>query len=231
MNTLPAHEIMISSVLSYLCLAALGAVAGSLSDRAVSYWAAGRGRCTGEGASFRRLWAELAGAIAFICVGLAFGPVAELGQWLMFTVLLLALSLADCTAQTIPDPLVLALAVGRAVWALVLRQPLKEAVLAALAACAVPTALLGVVLLAERLMDREIMGSGDMKLLFAVALYLTWPQMLLGLLAMSLLGLSFALLTGRVWGPKLPLSPFFAAGMVVSLCFGGPPIQWYLSLF
>lgn len=169
--------------------------------------------------------------IAFICVGLAFGPVAELGQWLMFTVLLLALSLADCTAQTIPDPLVLALAVGRAVWALVLRQPLKEAVLAALAACAVPTALLGAVLLAERLMDREIMGSGDMKLLFAVALYLTWPQMLLGLLAMSLLGLSFALLTGRVWGPKLPLSPFFAAGMVVSLCFGGPPIQWYLSLF
>lgn len=222
---------MISSVLSYLCLAALGAVAGSLSDRAVSYWAAGRGQCSREGASFRRLWAELSGAIAFICVGLAFGPVAELGQWLMFTVLLLALSLADCTAQTIPDPLVLALAVGRAVWALVLRQPLKEAVLTALAACAVPTALLGAVLLAERLMDREIMGSGDMKLLFAVALYLTWPQMLLGLLAMSLLGLSFALLTGRVWGPKLPLSPFFAAGMVVSLCFGGPPIQWYLSLF
>ena len=64
-------------------------------------------------------------------------------------------------------------------------------------ACIVPAALLALVLAGEWLTGRELMGGGDIKLLFTLALYLTWAQLLLTLLAGCLLGLVWAALSGR----------------------------------
>ena len=103
--------------------------------------------------------------------------------------------------------------------------------LAALTSCAVPAALLALVLLAEKLMGREVMGGGDIKLLFVLALYLSWAQMLLALLAGCLAGLAFAALAGQKRGTAVPFGPFLAAGAAVAVYFGDPVIQWYFGLF
>ena len=130
----------------------------------------------------------------------------------------------------IPDRLLLALAANRLVWFLPLGQGVREA-LAALTACAVPAVLLALVLFYEKLADRDVMGGGDIKLLFALALYLSWAELLLALLAGCVLGLLWAALTRRSRGAALPFGPFLAAGAIITVCFGGPVLDWYFGLF
>lgn len=192
-----------------------------------------RGRCRWCGAAIPGdcLAAELAGAAALLCVGLRFGPAPALGQWLLFAALLLALSLADGARRVIPDGLLLALAANRCLWLAALGEDWGQAGLAALGAWAVPAALLALVLLLERAMGREVMGGGDIKLLFALGLYLTWAELLLSLLSACLLGLAWAALAGRRRDAAVPFGPFLSAGAVLAVCFGGPVIRWYLGLF
>lgn len=192
-----------------------------------------RGKCRYCGARIPSdcLWAELGGAAALACAGRRFGWSLALGQWLIFAAVLLALSLADAHRRVLPGRLLAVLAVNRAVWLLLLREDLKAAALAALAACAVPAGLLALVLLAEKIAGREVMGGGDIKLLFALALYLTWAQLLLALLAGCLAGLAWAALAGSRRGTAVAFGPFLAAGALYAVCWGEPLIQWYFGLF
>ena len=191
-----------------------------------------RGRCRWCGAKIPAecLAAELAGAASFLCLGAVFGAAPALGQWLIWAALLLALSLADCARQLLPDPLVLGLCVNRLAWVFLLREDIPQAALTALAACAVPAALLCAVLLGEKYTGRELMGGGDIKLLFALALYFTWAQMLLTLLIGCALGLVWALCAKRRRA-AVPFGPFLALGAFSTLYFGGPLIAWYIGLF
>lgn len=190
-----------------------------------------RGKCKYCGGKIPAdcLWAELAGAAALACVGLRFGLSLELGQWAVFAALLLALSLTDAFRRLIPDQLLLALAVNRLVWLLPLGEDLKVAGLTTLKALAVPAALLALVLALEKLWGREAMGGGDIKLLFVLAMYLNWGQLLLSLLAGCFLGLVWTAIARR--RGAVPLGPFLAAGALLSVCFGGPLLEWYFSLF
>lgn len=188
-----------------------------------------RGRCRwcGEPIPAECLWAELAGALALACAGARFGPAAELGQWAVFAAVLLALSLTDRAKRIIPDRLLLVLAANRVLWFFLLGQGVREA-LAAVKAWSIPAALLALVLAAERLLGREVMGGGDIKLLFALALYLAWAELLLALLAGCLLGLAWAAVRRKK--DAIPFGPFLAAGAVLSAAFGGPVVEWYLGL-
>ena len=191
-----------------------------------------RGRCRycGAGIPAGCLAAELAGAAVFACLGARFGWTPELGQWLVWAALLLALSLTDCFRRLIPDKLLLLLAANRAVWFFVLGHGVRE-VLEAAKAFAVPAALLALVLIMEKLLGREAMGGGDIKLLFALALYLSWAELLLTLLAGCLQGFVWAALTGGRKGTAVPFGPFLSAGALLTVCFGEPVLDWYFGLF
>nr|WP_325242745.1 prepilin peptidase [uncultured Oscillibacter sp.] len=190
-----------------------------------------RGRCRycGAGIPAGCLAAELAGAAVFACLGARFGWTPELGQWLIWAALLLALSLTDWAKRIIPDKLLLALAANRAVWFALLGHGAREALEAA-KALAVPAALLALVLAMEKLLGREAMGGGDVKLLAVLALYLGWAELFLTLLAGCLLGLLWAALTGGKTGTAMPFGPFLAAGAVLTVCYGGPVLDWYFGL-
>ena len=191
-----------------------------------------RGRVAAlEESDFARQAAELAGAGMFLCLGLRFGPRPALGQWLVWAGLLLALSLTDAAERIIPDSLLLALAANRLLWLALLRERPVEAALEILMACTVPAVLLALVLAAEKLLGREVMGGGDLKLLFSLALYMSWAELLLGLLLSCLLGLLWAALAGRRGDAAVPFGPFLAAGALSAVCFGGPVIRWYFGLF
>lgn len=195
-------------------------------------WLFRRGKCKycGERIPADCLLAELAGAAGFVCVGLRFGLTLALGQWLIWWALLLSLSLTDGAKRIIPDQLLLALAANRLIWFFVLREEFSS-VFDILRACLVPLALLGLVLLAEKVLGREVMGGGDIKLMFVLALYLSWAQLLLTLLAGCLTGLIWAALAGQGRGKALPFGPFLAIGAELTVCFGAPVLRWYFGLF
>ena len=211
-----------------------------------------RGKCKycGEKIPADCLIAELAGAVSFVCIGLHFGENAELAiwyllstgrpdllitaavlaEWLIWAAILLVLSLTDAAKRIIPDGLLIALAVNRVVFFFLRRQDISV-VWDILKALIVPVALLILVLLAEKLMKRELMGGGDIKLMFALALYLSWAQLLLTLLAGCAAGLVFAALARKKPGAALPFGPFLAAGSLVTVCLGDPLLAWYFGLF
>ena len=88
--------------------------------------------------------------------------------------------------------------------------------------------LLALVLAMEKLLGREAMGGGDVKLLAVLALYLGWAELFLTLLAGCLLGLAWAAVRRKK--DAIPFGPFLAAGAVLSAAFGGPVVEWYLGL-
>ena len=144
------------------------------------------------------LAAELAGALGFLILGLTV-PLPALGQWIIWWALLLALSLADWARRIIPNPLLLALLVNRIVWFFVRKEKFQE-FLNIFMSCLVPAALLALVLLAERFLGREVMGGGDIKLLFVLSFYLDWANMLLLLLVSCIFGILWSVPAGLETG-------------------------------
>ena len=132
--------------------------------------------------------------------------------------------------RILPDKLLLLLAANRVVWFFVLGHGVPE-LLEAVAALAVPAALLILTLAMEKLLGREAMGGGDIKLLAALALYLSWAELLLTLLAACVLGLVWAACLRREKGGALPFGPFLAAGALLTVCYSGPVLDWYFGLF
>lgn len=212
--------------------AACGHVLGAGDLVPVFGWLLRRGKCRycAKPIPADCLVSELAGGLGFVCAGLRFGLTPALGQWLVWWALLLVISLTDWAGRMIPDRLLLALTANRLVWLAALGEDLRV-VFDMGKACCVPLALLALVLLAEHLMGREVMGGGDIKLLFVLALYLSWTQLLLALLAGCMAGLAWAALTGGRRGTAVPFGPFLAAGAALAVYFGGPVIGWYVSLF
>lgn len=195
---------------------------------------ASRGRCRHCGGAIptRCLTAEVVGAAGFAALGLKFGPSPELVMQLILAALLLLLSLVDWTAYILPDKLLLAAAVNRLVFVLLLREPLEEALpQMALGAFSVSLPLLLLSLVMDALLKKDTLGGGDIKLLFVLGLYLSWLEMLLLLALACVLALLWAAGPGRRRaGGEIPLGPFLAAAWLAVTLFGAPLIQWYLSL-
>ena len=190
-----------------------------------------RGRCRRCGGAIPRrcFAAEILGAASFAALGLRFGLSPVLGRELVLGSLLLLLGLIDWTVRLLPDKLLLAAAVNRLVFLLLLREPPGEALpRMVLGAFSVSLPLLLLSLAMDRLLKRDTLGGGDIKLLFVLGLYRTWAEMLLLLFAGCLLALLWA--AGKKGKGEIPFGPFLALAWLLVTLFGTPLIQWYMGL-
>ena len=155
-----------------------------------------------------------------------------LRNWILLCCLF-CLSLTDLECMIIPD---VCLIIAAAVWGIFL--PLSgmgwPAVRGGLLAGLIfGGGLLGLSLLMDRILKRDSLGGGDIKLFAVLGLYLGIVGTLFMTVLACLLGLLFAVLRrGRGGGSEpFPFGPAIAAaGTVMRLC-GEPLIQWYTGLF
>ncbi len=193
-----------------------------------------RGRCRycKEPVPRQCLAAELSGAVVFAALGLKFGLQLQLVMQLILGALLLLLALVDWNTQLLPDRLLLAAALNRLVFVVVLGQPLPQTLIEmAQGAFSVSLPLLLLSLGMDHLMKKETMGGGDIKLLFVLGLYLSWMEMILLLLVGCVLALAWALGMSRSRrAPQIPFGPFLSAAWLIVTLFGANWIQWYLGL-
>ena len=93
--------------------------------------------------------------------------------------------------------------------------------------------LLGLSLLMDRILKRDSLGGGDIKLFAVLGLYLGAVGTLFMTLLACLLGLVFAALRRRrtAGSEPFPFGPAIAAAGAAMLLYGEPLINWYLSLF
>lgn len=191
-----------------------------------------RGRCRHCGAKlpWRYLLTELGFGLLTVLSYRRFGlSLYGLGCYVFFCCLL-RLSLVDWEIYIIPDGCLIAAALA---WPLTLPAldfdglRILERILSALVFGG------GMLLLArwmDRLLDKESLGGGDIKLFALLGLYLGFARSLLALLLSSLLGLLLALVP-RGGDKRIPFAPAISLAAALTLLWGDTVIDWYLGLF
>ena len=194
-------------------------------------WLALRGRCRYCHApiSVRYPLTELLFGLCTVSLLLHFGLAWDTLVYAVLYGCLLCLSLVDLDVQIIPDRFLLIPAVLRLVQLAV--QGGLSAVLSALWPAAVlGGAVLLLSLVLDKVLHRESMGGGDIKLLAMLGLFFSFPCCLLLVLLACLLGLlSAVLLAGK--DTAFPFGPAISVAAWMTLLIGGPVVSWYLGLF
>ncbi len=195
-------------------------------------WLFLRGRCRkcGEKISVRYPLTELFFAVLTVLCLLRFDlTVLCLRNWI-FLCCLFCLSLVDLESFTIPDGTLLtafgawllALPFLRPGWGWIGRQ--------LLAALVFGGGILLVSLLMDKLLKKESLGGGDVKLFAVCGLYLGFAGTLFCMLLACVFGLVFSRLRGAKSGQPFPFGPAISLAAALMLLYGDGLVGWYLGL-
>ncbi len=84
----------------------------------------------------------------------------------------------------------------------------------------------------EKIIQKSIIGGGDLKLFFGIGIFMGWQLELLGIVLACIIGVVFEILFFKTSKRKvLPFGPYLVCGFTISLFFGPDLILWYLGLF
>ena len=191
-----------------------------------------RGRCRHCGAklSARHVWAEVVTGAVFVLIVLKFDISLQALGALALACVLLAGAFADLEGYIIPDRFI---AVGVVLFIVTLffvPDPGKRALDGLIGGVAVGGGVLLLALLMEKLLRRDAMGGGDIKLLFLTGLFLGWQKNLLCLLLACVVGILWGLVRAKRGQQGLPWGPGIALAAWCAALFGQNLIDWYLSL-
>lgn len=211
-----------------------GHTLGPLELIPVVSWLMQRGRCKacGERVSIRYPLTELGfGLLTALCL-LRFDLTVECLRNYVFLCCLFMLTLTDLEDMTIPDGCHI---VSVLAWAAALpfmaELHWRGALMSVLAALAFGGGLLLVSLAMDRLLGRESMGGGDIKLFAVVGLYLGFIGSLFALLLACVAGLALSAFLKKKDGDRaFPFGPSIALAAAAMLLYGAPLVQWYARL-
>lgn len=195
-------------------------------------WLVLRGKCRycGKKIPARYPLTELVFALVTLACVLRFDLTLLCARNLVFLACLYCLALTDLDAQIIPDGCLLTAALAWAVTAPFLLPSWAEAGKCLLAALVYGGALLGLSLVMDRVLGRESLGGGDVKLFALTGLYLGLVGTLFAVLLACILGLLIALALRIRRAQAFPFGPAIAASAALMLLYGGALVEWYLGL-
>lgn len=196
-------------------------------------WLLQKGRCRacGQKVSARYPLTELGFALVTVLCLLRFDLTALCLRNYVFLCCLFLLTLTDLDAMLIPDGCHIASALA---WAAALPFGFtgwRSVGLSLLAALVFGGGLLTVSLIMDRLLGRDTLGGGDIKLFAVVGLYLGFTGTLFALLIACVVALALnALLRRRSADRAFPFGPAIALSAALMLLYGAPLVEWYQSL-
>ena len=196
-------------------------------------WLCQKGKCRHCGApvSPRYPITEALLATVYVLLLHRFGLSVSLVSHLIFASCLFTLSLVDLDTQIIPDRFILIPIVARFA-EIMLTSGVKALLSTALPGLIIAGAVLALSLIMDKVLGKDTMGGGDIKLLFVIGLYLTLPECLLMVLLACVIGIVFASILMKI-DPEtpFPFGPALSISAIITLFIGNPLISWYLSLF
>ena len=188
----------------------------------------GKCRYCGEKISPRYPLTELGLAVIFVAVFLRYGFTLYTLDIMVLASCLFTLSLIDLDTMTIPDRFLIIPAVCQLVYAYYYGG-FASVWYALWHGLTLGGAVLLISLFMDKVLKKESMGGGDIKLLFVLGLFLDLPECLLLLVFSCVLGLVMALLLRRS-EKAFPFGPALSAGMLLTLMVGAPIDNRYLGL-
>ena len=191
----------------------------------------GRCRYCGEKISPRYFLAELTLGIVFPALLLRYDLSLDFAVMAVLFGCLFCLSLVDLDTFEIPNRFLVipgVLRLSQLLYSYGLSAPFLKQVLPA---AGILIGLLALVLVMDKVLGKESMGGGDIKLLSLLALFFSFPEWLLLLLVSCILGLVLAATLGAKKGIAFPFGPAISAAAFLVSLFGSQIAGWYLSLF
>jgi leader peptidase (prepilin peptidase)/N-methyltransferase len=184
---------------------------------------------------------------ALTALGFAAAWQAAAGQllgfvfYVIFLSVLIVIFFIDLEFKLIPDSVTMIGLVSGLVYNLLLGTASLQNINFNLLISSVAGMLLGFLLLyaisffGRKFYKKEVMGEGDLYLAALLGAYLGWAGVLLAIFLAYILAALAAgafLIAGKVkLSNYIPFGPALAAGGIITLFFGSPIINWYLSSF
>jgi len=212
---------------------ACGHALGPMELVPVLSWLLLRGRCKwcGEKVSPRYPLTELAFALITVLCLLRFDLTALCLRNFVFLACLFLLTLTDLEDMLIPDGCHVAAILAWLACLPFAGMGRGEILTHVITAVALGGLLLGVSLAMDRILGRDTLGGGDIKLLAVVGLYLGPIASLFALVLACVIGLAFHALSRRRGGEKaFPFGPAIALAAAGMLLYGAPLVNWYRGL-
>ena len=194
-------------------------------------WALLGGRCAGcrAGISAQYPAVELATGLLFAGGAWLYGPSLLLAARLLFAAAMVVLFMIDLQHRILPNVITLpGIAAGLA-FSLVLPPGLRDAVLGAVV-CSL--ALFGMGELVGRVLGKEALGFGDVKMTAMMGAFLGWQLTLVALFLASFLGSAIGIALVAITRDRdyqIPLGSFLALGAIAAAAVGEPLLQWYVA--
>lgn len=189
-----------------------------------------KGRCKycNEKVSIRYMLTELFLALVFVSFVLKYDISILTLRYLILSCILLGLSLVDFDCYEIPDGFILS---GILWWLITIpfiNEPIiKQLKTGLLGGFAIGGGILFFSLLMDRLLKKESMGGGDIKLFFMLGLYMGFSLSLLNLILSCFIGIILVALLRK---NKIPFGPAIGLAAWITLLFGSDIVSWYLGL-
>lgn len=188
--------------------------------------------------SLMNLYGEILLAVAFVLTTLRFDLTWNLCLMLCFVCILYLVSVTDIYEQIIPDSaLLVAIAIRMIYFILVEGFQWKGLLGLLIDGLAISVPLLILVLIMEKVLKKEAMGGGDIKLLFVTGMYIGWAENLLAIFFACIIGIVVGMIQMKKQEAEteetvyFPFGPSIAMGAVISMLIGEQIIGAYLSLF
>jgi len=196
-------------------------------------WLFLKGKCRycGKNISVRYPLSELTLGVLFVLLLYKYDLTLSLTVALVLTACLFCLSLVDMETYTIPNRFLVIPAVFR-LGELLYTKGWGGVWYGVYHALALGGAVLVMALMMDKLLHKESIGGGDIKLLFMLGLFFDFPCCLLLLLLSCVIGLVVALCFLRLGkGTPFPFGPSLSMAAYLTLLIGQNVTSWYLGLF
>jgi leader peptidase (prepilin peptidase)/N-methyltransferase len=194
-------------------------------------WLALRGRCAGCRASIGVTYpiVELVTGLLFAGAAWLYGPTLLLVPRLLFACAMVVLFMIDLEHRILPNVITLPGIVAGLAFSLFLPPGFRDALIGAVLCSLL---LFGMGEVVSRVLGKEALGFGDVKMIAMMGAFLGWQLTLVSLFLASFLGSVIGI--GLVAVTKnrdylIPLGSFLAIGAIAAGAFGQPLLDWYIG--
>ena len=186
----------------------------------------------------RHVIVETVSAVSFLLIYIVFGVMQQNLPLMLLNLFMISLlipsSLTDLDTQTVENIYFILMAIGWAVY-VPFSGDIKGTIINGLiGGLAIPTFLMIVAIIMEKVLHKDALGGADIKILFSIGLILGWKLNILNLMLTCFVGLFFIAIMKKVQKTDevmFPLFPAIAVSTLITTLVGNQIINAYLSLF
>ncbi len=172
---------------------------------------------------------ELVTALIFAGAAWLYGPTLLLVARLVFAAAMVVLFMIDLQHRILPNVITIPGVVAGLAFSLVLPPGLRDALIGAIA-CSLILFAMGEAV--SRVLGKDALGFGDVKMTAMMGAFLGWQLTLVALFLASFLGsvigIALVVLT-RDRDYQIPLGSFLAIGALAAAVAGEPLLEWYVG--